>query len=739
MMYRMVAAGVMIVGLASASFAADVTILVNPGPFPLDEAATSEAKVDWWDGDTTADTACTECFAAEELQRFLPGCTGVATDAIIVSADTELPKSGYVFILGTRASNPLVASLDPEGKALAPEAAESFRWRVIKEDARTVCVIEGSDRAGTLYGVYSYLEQLGIRFFGLGEKGTMYPAASVALLAEGDTASSPDFYTRGFWAWEDRGNDEFFYWMARNKMNFWTAYEKELHFCKKLGLKLTVGGHDLQYHFLDPKGEYPYNHPIFDGDDAKPADPYAAPPEAEYRGDADNDGKLTYFEAHPEWYGLYKGTRRGDIGPEFGTCNFCTSNNDPVTELSKNFVQALIDGDDYRYADIVNFWMLDCGKWCQCDACAAIGNLSDQLVTLIYKVRQAMNQAMAEGRLQRNVELVSLAYHETLDPPTKPAPADFDYRNCYFTYFPIERTYTHAMGDPASTEVNQRLKEAYLGWLSGANRNYKGDLCIGEYYNVSSIKSLPVVYSRIMAVDIPWYYRTGARHFQYMHVPTRLWGPWTLNQYLMGRLIWDHRDDSRAIVDEYFERYYPTATAEARAFYDHLERATANIKAYKHYIDGYSLRGALNAQSKNLFPKDTLQYDSESPALNAGISVVDATAGMCDARAALDAALLAATDPVEKERLLEDEARFAFGEAMYRFVYHMARTTLFHNRGDEALARREFVYVERNAELLRNMTDICQVSSSHASAPNGLVASQIEKGYNALKKTYGEQ
>jgi len=42
-----------------------------------------------------------------------------------------------------------------------------------------------------------------------------------------------------------------------------------------------------------------------------------------------------------------------------------------------------------------------------------------------------------------------------------------------------------------------------------------------------------------MAADIPWYYQTGARHFHYMHVPTGLWGTWRINQYLMGRLLWN--------------------------------------------------------------------------------------------------------------------------------------------------------------------------------------------------------
>ena len=54
-----------------------------------------------------------------------------------------------------------------------------------------------------------------------------------------------------------------------------------------------------------------------------------------------------------------------------------------------------------------------------------------------------------------------------------------------------------------------------------------------------------------MAADIPWYYRTGTRHFNYMHTPTHLWGTWTLNQYLLARLLWDAGTDTDALLKEY--------------------------------------------------------------------------------------------------------------------------------------------------------------------------------------------
>ena len=735
----------------AASAAPPVTIVANPGPFAsIEEAAGAELEIDWWDADTADDAASTECFAAVELKAYLPGCTNIAVDDIAFAKPDAVPTEGYVIVIGTRETNPAIAQLDPENKHAAPEDAEALKVTAWQDGPRTVCLLEGSDRVGALYSVYSYLEHLGIRFFGLGEQGTVYPDAPQALPESLDYSGKPAFFTRGFWTWEDRGDEDFFLWMAHNKLNFWTAYEKEVHFLKKLGMKLTVGGHDPQYLFLGPEEEYPYNHPLFDQDDAKPEDPYPAPPDDTYNGDADGDGKLTYFEAHPEWFGLYQGERQGKIGPEFGKVNICTTNPHATAELAKNFIAALagqptIAPDpearkgiaEYAYTDIVNFWMLDNGKWCECEQCKAAGTPTDRLMLFINDIGQALNRAVEEGALHRHVEIATLAYHETLEPPTKPVPENFDYRHCYVTYFPIARTYSHSLGDPASTEINESHRKAIEGWLLGSDRPYEGDICIGEYYNVSSLKTLPTVYMTMMAIDIPWYYDLGARHFHYMHAPTRLWGPWTVNQYLMARLLWGPHYDSDEILDEYFGRFYPTATEEARRFYTHLEKAMSNIKAYKHYTPGYSLRNALNSRAENLFPLDTLQYNEHHPRLNDGIDVVQMLDELHAARQAVDEALLAVTNETERARLLEDEARFAYGEATILFYYHMARTTMFHNRGDEVLARHEFEKVERYAQRLRGIVELVNVSSSHANAADGLEATQITGAYEFMKKAYG--
>ncbi len=719
--------------------AASTTIVASPGPFEsIQKAAVSEQDVNFRDKHAVDDTACTESFAAAELRRFLAACLDIDEEAIQLSPPNRLPAEGDVFLLGSRSSNPLIDQVDPRAdKSKSLRSPESFHLHALAKDGRTVTVIEGGGRVGTLYGVYAWLERLGMRFYGLGQQGTVYPTKPATLPGELDVTEEPKFLTRGFLGCTNRGNREFFLWMARNRMNYWIAVEDNVPFLKKLGMKLDAGGHSIQSDFLGPQTEYPYNHPRFDGDDSKPADPYAVSPQ--YLGDADGSKKLSYAEAHPEWYAQHDGKRDAHRQPTL-RYNTCTSNADAGRELARNLTANLIDGP-YRDADVINFMMLDHGPWCECDGCARQGSPTDRMLDLQYRVHKDIQAARREGRLHRNIQLVSLAYLETLPAPTRPLPADFDYENCLVTFYPISRCYAHPLADPTCTEINRHTLACYQNWALTGDRFYKGGLFIGEYYNVSSIKTLPVVYTRILATDIPWYYRSGVRHFHYMHTPTSLWGTWTINQHLLAKLLWNPDADADALLDDYFHLYYPTTSERMRAFYGHLESATANIKAYKHHVwvgNAYHcLPGKLDSGDKDLFPMDHLHYQAHHPLLNDAPDVVDIIELMRLARQDIDAALVECGDPTERARLLEDERRFAYGEAMFGFLYHLVRISLFDQRGEQAAARREFVAVERMAERLRGVVDLVQVAYRHANAKDGLEASQAAPAYEAFKKKYG--
>jgi hypothetical protein len=724
--------------LNSFNLSAQVTVLVNKGKFAtVEEAANADDKVNWIDADKTDDRACTECFAVTELLHFLPLGSSISANDIKVDVSGKLPVAGDVIILGSRQSNRLINSLKvPQTGELKSD--QSFRIQTMKQNNRRITIIEGKDRVGTLYGVYGYLGQLGITFYGLGEQGTVYPVTKSGLPQNLNIVENPSFLSRGFIGLGNRGDKTMYYWMVRNRMNYCDE-GSEAGFRHKLGMVLVRGGHGVQGEFIPPKGEYPYNHPIFKGDENKPKDPYAAG--SEYKGDTNGDGKLTYFEAHPEWYGLRNGKRsdKADVSPGD---NYCTSNMDANKELAKNMVQSLINGR-WKNVDIANFWMLDNGRWCECDNCKKQGILSDRLFDVAYVVQKEIKKAQKDGRLNRNVLLATLAYHETLPPPERALPKDFDYDNFSVTFFPIERCYVHYFDDPDCTEINKFLYDNYKGWAIDPNRNYKGSMLMGEYFNVSSFKSLPIVFTKIMAHDIPWYYQTGTRHLNYMHTPTHLWGTWTLNQYLLASLLWNHQTNVDKLLNDYFTRYYPTTADQTRKFYQTLEQAMSNLKPFKHYAGKniYKMRTRLNKDTMNIFPLDHLHYEAYHPAKNDGPDVIEMVDLMKQARTELEAAMLQCKDKTEEARLIEDAKRFEYGEATIDFYYYLVRTALLHRNAEEASAKQEFMKAKYLAEKLRNMTDVVAPlpgtgRGGDANAANGFEAAQVDAEYEYFRKKY---
>jgi hypothetical protein len=721
-----------------------ITIVVNHDKFSsVEKAAISEKEVNWWDSNLADDRACTESFAATELARYLQSCQSIPGVDNIRYADTDrLPESGDVFVIGSRKSNQLIEKLflshHIEGDYMF-KTDQSLRINAFADNKRIITVIEGGDRVGSLYGIYAYLEQLGFRFYGLGEQGTVSPENLSKLPSKMNIIQNPSFLLRGFFHIDDynrlehsRSYDdaihEVYYWMARNKMNYGDETGNDIPFRKKLGIYLAQGGHIVQSMFLPPKGEYPYNYPKFSGDENKPVDPYRS--SNEYLGDTNGDKYLTYFEAHPEWYGLHNGKRSDKVDVHRGD-NFCTSNMDANKEIAKNIVQSLIDGE-WRHVDIIDFWLADNGKWCECENCRRQGTYTDRLMDVVYVVQKEIQKAQNEKRLNREVYLASLAYHETQSPPHCPLPKDFDYSHFFVTDFLQERCYVHSLADPACTEINKFLCENLQGWTIGENRNYNGSVCIGEYYNVSNFNGLPIVFPTIMSVDIPWYYKLGVKFINYMHPPTHTWGTWTLNNYLFARLIWQSETNADTLLNDFFAKYYPTTSETTRKFYKHLETALSNLKPIIHVAgkERYTLRRSLIKENREIFTLDHLHYEPYHPLLNDGPDVVDIIDELRLARKEIDASLLNCSNPIELARLMDTNWRLSYGEAMINFYYHIIRTALLHRQSKTTLAKNEFKEAEKYAGMLCNITNLAW------GVVNGLEASKIEPVYEYYKKIY---
>jgi hypothetical protein len=679
------------------------TIVVNHGAFAsAEEASAASDKVDWFGQDTTGPTVCTESFAAIELRHYLCQLAGLdaGDPAQFPIVGDQTAVAGNVIILGSERSNRQTALHRAELGSAPPADAmpEGYRIKSARSGGGTVILLAGYDRVGTLYSAYALLDLLGVRWYSPGLAGEVVPSRPELSVPELDLQDAPKFSVRGYWAEffnsenefvrpvGKKGTIDFFNWMARNRMNLWSSGEMGVPAgeMKKRGLHLSAGGHTF-YTLIDPDAPYPYHRPEFAGNaNFTTPDPYAVSPD--FRGDLNKDGTLSYSEAHPEWYGLGADGKRHFTTDPFGY-NFCTSNRDMQKEFMKNLVDKLANGA-WKYADYLDWWPEDADHWCVCDDCRALGTPTDRNLIMTHMIREGLKGAVADGRLRRDIKVKFLIYSSAgvIEPPSKPLPEGFDYEGIMGTYFPIYRCYVHDIDDPACTEFNKRYFDYLNAWRTSPY--YKGKFMIGEYYNISYFRDLPILFTRTMEHDIRYYYDSGARAMHYMHVPMGNWGPRAITNYQFARMLWDPGCDVPAMKDEYFRLRYEGAAAPMRDFYASLEQAMLNVPEYlatpgEEENLGGRLRAYAEGKGKAIFPYRHLRMAGDHPPPDDGPSMDDSIQELGRAERLMDQALDAAVSERARGCILEDEALFRYGDATVRFYYHMARSTEFPMRSLE--------------------------------------------------------
>ena len=214
------------------------SIVVEQGPFhSLEEASRAEDQVDWSRGDVRKQNAVTEAFAAQELRAYLCRLTGMRLpdrgSFPLVAGDRRRPPQNFLYLASMSSGRlaPAVKSVIAREKlAQRLTRKESF---ALVPSGRNLFLI-GFDRVGTLYAAYHFLEMQGVRWYAPGELGEFVPVGKPIRLPRSTMIQAPAFFTRGFFIYENRGNPEFFLWMARNRLNFWCDATSGHAFLKKL-------------------------------------------------------------------------------------------------------------------------------------------------------------------------------------------------------------------------------------------------------------------------------------------------------------------------------------------------------------------------------------------------------------------------------------------------------------------------------------------------------------------------
>jgi hypothetical protein len=259
-------------------------------------------------------------------------------------------------------------------------------------------------------------------------------------------------------------------------------------------------------------------------------------------------------------------------------------------------------------------------------------------------------------------------------------------------------------------------------------------MCIGEYYNISGFKCLPICFMHTMANDIPVYHETGARHFHYMHCTTRDWGNKALTNYQMARQLWDVKTDCEALWQDYFGRRYGPASDVMRHFYETLEKMLSNVRPLK-----YTLARQLERGAQNLFPTSDLQYEPATQHPSDRPTLVEIVGYAKTCRGLIDEAIRIPAPDRFRARIAEDECLFTYGERTVGYYHACVRAFQLARAGKKEEARRHHSEAQRLANLLSQDTTSTQTASSHANAPDALVASRAAGALARLEKLLGDK
>jgi hypothetical protein len=341
-----------------------------------------------------------ERYAAEELQHYFQNITTVkfpiVTDAERVhNREILLGDNARVHKLG------LKIDFDRLGQ-------EGF---ILRTDHNRLIIAGGKPR-GTLYGVYTFLEEkLAVRWF-TPELEFVPQTNRLILPALNETRIPALEYREVFWTEIMRDAD----FAARHRLNGPNYKLTEKH-----------GGRPVVY--------FPFVHSL---DSLVPHELY---------------------KEHPEYFPLIKGKRVD------GYVQRCLSNPE-VVKMAKSRVREWIK--DHPEATIISVSQNDTGKWCQCDQCKELDDREDSPSASLLRFVNAIAEDIEHD--YPNIRIDTLAYQYTRKPPKTLRPRP----NVIIRLCSIECCFAHPLASCDSTE-NRRFRDDIIAWEPIAPKLYVWD------------------------------------------------------------------------------------------------------------------------------------------------------------------------------------------------------------------------------------------------------------------------
>ena len=465
-----------------------------------------------------------EKFAAQELRTYLEKLTGrtisIRTDYWIKTA-----PEGKHFVVGN-----CRFSKDIDNSTLTTEQY------VIDVTTNRVAIVGGRDRQrGVLYGVYEFLEKLGIRWYRPEPWGEHVPTFDSIELPMGRyVAREPDYAYRsglggGFTRHAECTLDQSEWgnlWALRNRLN-----GSDPGSDPRYGGQVSLRFHHIYYQLI-PVEEY--------------------------------------FDQHPEYFCLYKGERRrkqsdsGTTRPDNPTgLQLCLSNRG----LQELFAQKIIAQARGR-SDLKNVSFSvtpnDACPFCECEECKAMDDaqdaqsMSNRVCTFTNIIARRLAQEVPGARVSLN------AYSTWTSPPTIVERMEPNVL-IHMALINGWADYTKNFDDP-EPNWNRQAMDSFRRWKElGVSGIYTY-----EYYSGYGWKGpLPVVGT--IADRVRKYRQFNVRGIYNETSPS--WGSQGLEMYMFAKLIWKPDLDRQRELDLYFQNYYGPAEKPMKNYHTALKHA----------------------------------------------------------------------------------------------------------------------------------------------------------------------
>ncbi len=449
------------------------------------------ARLAGWDIVVAEDAIASEVYAAEEFQRLAAEATGQKLPIV----DEAARADRHVFIGAGRAMRETNVGFSVEG--FGPEDL-----RIVVRDANIA--IAGGRPRGTLYGVYTFLEDyFGVRFL-TAEHTHVPPVGRWRVVAPVDRFYRPPLEMRYSYYGEVNRNASF---ATRMKIN-------------TVGDDPKLGGRSRQrlinhsFHSQIPSSKY---------------------------------GK-----EHPEYYCLRDGKRLAEVDNDGRDNEPCLTNPDVlriVTESVLRWIEA------NPQAANVSVSQNDNAANCQCAECKALdereGTPMGSLLTFVNAVAEAVAEKHPE------VKVGTLSYWYTRKPPKTIRPRP----NVQIQLCSIECCLLHAIDDP-NCPKNVTFCRDMAEWGKICD-----EIFIWNYNTNFHNYLLPCPNLRVIGPNVRYFVANGAKGaFMQAAGNANAAELSELRNYIISRLLWDPSRDGEQLMDEFLALHYGPAAAPIRRF-----------------------------------------------------------------------------------------------------------------------------------------------------------------------------